>query len=340
MDEIDLIGLFAREKPTNFTVRNTGRGNNDFREVIIAEWGEKRLVIKAADNGFTSPERIAGWQRCVTEYRKLGYYCPKILTARDGSFPVVTYKDRRCAVYGEEFSEYRTAEDMGDSVIGEDGFYTYIDEAILMNAKAAAMYFDFTEFPSGYCLFEKFDENDEDYEVMENALEWKRTADKLPGEFKETVCRIWERWNRDRESLEKIYPILPRSVFQGDINSSNCLLDEAHNFMGVLDFNLSGRDVFINYMFRELPSAMGVRGINDGELKCILHGIEVAKRVYNFSEIEKSAALLLYRVIKPLWITEVEKLKNARSMDDVKKCLDYVEYLQIREIDFKGVMGN
>jgi hypothetical protein len=247
-------------------------------------------------------------------------------------------------VYGEEYSKFKSAEDIDCENISKDGYYTYIDDAILMNAKAAAKYFDYTDYPSGYCLFEKFCSTDPDYEVMEVALEWKKTADKLPAEFTPQIEKIWTRWNKNREELEKIYPLLPRSVFQADINYSNCLLDNDNSFKGVYDFNLAGRDVYINYLFREIPYVMITENFKitnsaNFTIECIMHGIKVSKRVYKFSEIERKAALLLYRCIKPLFYDAVENLKNAG--DDfaaINKCLDETERIQTQEIDFAGAM--
>jgi hypothetical protein len=72
------------------------------KATITASSGD-RYVIKLADNDFTSPDRIRVWQRCAEEYRKLGYYCPRILADRSGTFPTVEYKGRKCAAYTEEF---------------------------------------------------------------------------------------------------------------------------------------------------------------------------------------------------------------------------------------------
>lgn len=348
----ELLSLFVREQPKQYTVKNTSHGENDFREVIIAEWEpgilpeeyHDHLVVKVADNGFTDPERIAMWKRCAEEYISLGYYCPQILMTRAGEFPYIDYNGRRCVVFGEEYSKYRSVEDIGDENVNANGYYTYIDDAILMNARVAAQYFDYTDYPSGYCLFEKFCSTDLDDEVMENALEWKKIADGLPDEFRPRIEKIWRCWNQNREQLEKIYPELPRSVFQADINYSNCLLDEDKNFKGVYDFNLAGRDAFINYLFREIPYVMTINSfkaseVEDYVVRCIMHAIEISKQVYTFNEVERNAAILLYRCINPLWYTMVERLRKAGDEPAaVSKCLDETEYMQTREIDFAGAM--
>ncbi|MBP5249716.1 MAG: hypothetical protein J6Z46_06895 [Lachnospiraceae bacterium] len=52
----------------------------------------------------------------------------------------------------------------------------YRDDIWSMTAKIAAKHFDYTEYPSGYCLFDTFCPSDKTDEVLENALEWKKIA--------------------------------------------------------------------------------------------------------------------------------------------------------------------
>ena len=118
------------------------------------------------------------------------------------------------------------------------------------DAKIAGKYLDYGKYPSGYCLFDTFCPSDEVDEVLENALSWKEYAETLPEEFTEQVQQIWQLWMKNRRELEQIYHTLPTSVFQADLNPTNLLIDENGKFVGVYDFNLCGKDVFLNYLFR------------------------------------------------------------------------------------------
>ena len=171
---------------------------------------------------------------------------------------------------------------------------------------------------------------------MEVALDWKKYADTLPSEFCEQVNRIWQRWTDNRNELEKIYHKLPTSVFQADLNSSNILLDESENLVGIIDFNLCGKDVLLNYLFREVYWYSD----SEKELQYILSTLAQIRKYYSFSDIEKQAAPLLYRCIKPLWHTAVDRLKDAgNDTQAVKQCLDATEYMQTRTIDFAHYMN-
>lgn len=329
-----ILKIFARFFDGNAAscdVIDTSRGEADFRNTILitADGGEK-FVLKLAANDFTFPERISVWQRTVEEYRALGYYCPRIINDKNGDFPAVEYRGRVCFAYAEEFSKYGSFEDRAES--GENGSdlpeSAYFKDIWSMTAMIAAKRFDYAGFPSAYCLFETFCPSDEMDEVLENALEWKKTAFALPSEFSDQVQRIWELWSNNRAELEKIYRNLPTSVFQADLNPTNILVDGEGRFMGVCDFNLCGKDVFLNYLMRE----------NSAET--IPEALRIASGFYAFSEEEKEAALPLFRCLKPLWYSRVSDLKKAGDDPErIRRCLDESLRMLTENIDLKSFMG-
>lgn len=332
---VNIFQLFFEDLPLGFEVKNTSRNDNDFREVIIAEWSSgDKYVIKLSDNDFTFPDKIKSWVRCAEEYRKLGYYCPAIFYSKNGDFPVVEYKGHRCVAYAEEYSIYNAVDARTDESRNISD-REYMDSAFEMIARVAAKRFDFTDYPSGYCLFDRFCPSDATDEILELALEWKKHTDTLPEEFREQVNRIWRRWNDNRSSLEQIYHRLPTSVFQADLNPTNILIDSDGKFVGVMDFNLCGKDVFLNYLFREICWLSD----NEEELNYILRTLEKINNAYRFSDIEIQAAPLLYRCLKPLWYSRVNKLKEAGSdPEKIRACLNETEYMQTRTIDFAYYM--
>ena len=323
---LDILALFFDAPPVKWEIKNTSHGESDFREAVIAEWGDgSRYVLKLADNDFTSPEKIAVWQRSAEEYRRLGYYTPAIIAAKAGGFPVVSYKGHSCAAYAEEYSKYGSAEDR------KIPFDSFMEDIVKMTARVAAARFDFSEFPSGYCLFERFCESDKNDEVTDNALEWKEYADTLPEEFRPQTERIWRRWQQNRAELEPLYKKLPTSVFQADLNESNILVDDSGKFVGVFDFNLCGRDVLLNYLFREFDR-------HDPEcIDLTLQVLRIAGGVYRFNDEEIAAMPLIYRCVKPLWSTEVDRLKAAGGdRAAIRAQLDKTEYAQTMAIEFSG----
>ena len=327
----ELRGIFSRffgAEPISFETIDTSRGEADFRNTfLITAAGGEKYVLKLAANDFTFPERIRVWQRTVEEYRALGYYCPRIFGDLNGEFPMIEYRGHTCAAYAEEFSKYRSFAERagGDEELDGEPFF---EEKWSMTAKIAAKKLDYTEYPSAYCLFETFCPGDEMDEVLENALDWKKTAFALPEEYHARAEKIWRVWSENRDRLRGVYHTLPTSVFQADLNPTNLLVSEDGGFAGVCDFNLAGRDVFLNYLMREnspenIPAALGI-----------------AAKYYRFSEEEKAAALPLFRCLKPLWYSRLRELKQAGGDEGkIRLCLEKTEALLMGERDLARFMG-
>lgn len=337
MDQNSIFRLFYDGEPISFETINTSRSALDFREVIIAKAAsDEKYIIKLADNDFTFPNKIEMWKRTAHEYRQLGYYCPAIIPDKTGQFPYIHYKGHNCVAYAEEYAPYLPVEQcsLDTSDKSNVSINEYKEDIWIMTAQIAAKYLDYTSYPSGYCLFETFCPSDEIDEVLENALSWKEYAETLPDEFREQVQRIWLLWTENRKTLEPIYKILPTSVFQADLNPSNILLDDAGKFVGVYDFNLCGKDVFLNYLFREIYNSDFGQ-----ELNMIIKTLQTVSKYYHFSETEKNAALMLYRCIKPLWFNKLQKLKGLQNdIDAIKEHLNETERYLTETIDFSLYM--
>ena len=342
MEKKEIALLFRSEEPINITAKNSSHGEDDFREALFVEYEDEKMVIKLADNSFTDEEHLIMWMTIAEKYKELGYYCPQFIKALDGTFPRVDYEGHNCIVYAEEYSLYRSADEIIEEKFKEtglmaDGYFSYLKDVVSMNAKVASQHYNFTDLPSAYSMFETFDAKDEVDEVMEYALNWKKEADKLPEKYREQVERIWANWQDARAQLREIYSELPTSVFQADINDTNVLLDEEGNFKGVYDFNIGGKEVFINLIFREAPyvSSRKWGGVEDHFLLCIKKVLQLSSEIYEFNELEKKAAPLLYKCIKPLYWYSTDLLKEAGNQEtEIQKCLDFIEYEQTREIDF------
>ena len=193
-DEIkNVFSLFFDDTPITDHLIDTSRGDADFRATFIIETAVgSKYVLKLADNDFTFPEKISVWQRTAEEYRKLGYFCPRIFRDKSGYFPIVDYRGHRCAAYAEEFAPFRPIEDRFSDDFGKNEalYDRYKRDIWRMTARIAAQYFDYTEYPSAYCLFETFCPSDKMDEVLENALAWKEYADKLQETGGENMAHV------------------------------------------------------------------------------------------------------------------------------------------------------
>lgn len=349
MDTNEIVGLFSDRIPKSVEIKNTSHGDEDFREALLVDLENERIVIKLSSNGFTDEKHLLLWEKIAKEYNDLGYYCPRFIRALDGTFPTVFYKGKNCIAWGEEYSKYRSAAELikdkfSDTKLVENGWYSFLEDAMIMDAKVASCHFDYTDLPSAFCMFELFDPCDECDETTEDAEKWLAVAKTLPEKYSARVEKIWSNWLEARKELEKIYHKLPTSVFQADINDSNVLLDDEGNFKGVYDFNIGGREVYINYIIRQAPYVSTFETFeglekDDVFLKRVLHALDIAKKVYAFSDLEKKAAPLLYKCIRPLWWYASDELKEAGTDDSkIQKHLNAIEYEQTRNIDFAGHM--
>ena len=350
MDINDVIGLFSQKAPISIDIKNTSHEDDeDFTEALIVDFGDEKIVIKLCSNGFTDEKHLVLWERIAKEYRNLGYYCPRFIRSLNGTFPIVIYKEREYIAWGEEFSLYRSADELikdkfSDTKLVKDGWYTYLEDAMIMDAKVAACHFDYTDLPSAHCMFETFSPDERCDETTLDAEKWLDLAKKLPDKYSAQVERIWNNWLKARNDLEKIYHKLPVSVFQADINETNVLLDEDGIFKGVYDFNIGGREVYINYLIHQAPYVSTYDTYKDIDkydtfLNRVLHTLDIVKKVYSFSDLEKEAAPLLYKCIRPLWWRSSMLLEEAGTDDaKIQKHLDEILYEQTRDIDFLSHM--
>ena len=343
-EEIDSIwNRFFEEELISYQTIETGIGEGDLRETILGNTASgQRYVIKLADNDFTFPEKIEVWSRTAEEYRKLGYYTPKIFKDKEGRFPIVSYKGRSCVAYAEEFAPYAPVEDRLSEQAADakkphaqrKPYEIYYKAMWQMTAKIAEKHFNFTEYPSAWCLFRTFCPSDEMDEVTENSLTWNEYADKLPERFHEQTERIYRRWRENKEELKKHYDMLPTSVFQGDLNSTNLLVDGEDRFVGVFDFNLCGKEVVLNYLFRETHHSEFAK-----ELKMLFEVLEIVREHYHFSEEEKSLALSLYRCLIPFGGSKIMRLQDLKNdLPAIQRFFDETEQYQTMDIDFRKHM--
>ena len=331
----ELYARFFDGDPVSYESIETGVSEDDYRKTaIVTSANGEKVVLKIVSNDFTFPEKIRMWKRTIEEYRDLGYYCPEIFCDKSGDFPMIDYRGKCCVAYAEEFSRFRTLEDRMAQDAQSVSTRAYALDIWRMTARIAAKRLDYTSYPSAYCLFERFCPSDETDEVIWNAQEWKKLADTLPARFSAQVQKIWTRWNENRDALRPLYEKLPTSVFQADLNPTNLLIDGDGAFKGVMDFNLCGRDVFLNYLMRENY------GNFEEEIEMIRESLRIASEDYVFSEDEKRAALPLYRCLKPLWFNRVEDLKDAGDDEQkIRQCLDRIEYYLTANLDFSSCMG-
>ncbi len=218
----------------------------------------------------------------------------------------------------------------------------YKEAALRLTAQAGAQRWGFVDFPSAYCILEPFDPSEDDDEVMECALRVKKMMEKEFPEQRSRFQRIWDAFLENKVALSRVYQQLPVSVFQADMGGGNVLLDEDLRLVGVLDFNLSGRETVLNMLFRE--SFVNFEDdeknmLYDGELQekaftLFIENLEIIKKHYTFSQAEADAAPLLYRYLRPFWWYTVRAVETSRKdAAKIERVLAWMEVEQARKLE-------
>ena len=343
------VSLYFETEPAEVQVQDLCRGEGDYRKVYIAGDGGRKLVIKTMSNGFSDRRRILGWFRLMEAYRERGLYCPAVVPGLDGELLYSETRDGKVyCTYAEEFAVYRTAEQIGEEACRDKtGNYIFAPDLMRSLGKIAAAKLDFLDWPSAYCLLEPFsapDTTDEGTECAEKFVQYVR--EHLP-RFLPRAEELLALFYRRQAELREIYHTLPTSCFQGDLNDSNVLLDENGKLVGLIDFNLCGREPVLNYVVREALWAVDDRclfGENESCLYCydkaldevrirsFLRNIAYVQETYSFTDAEREAFPVLFRYMNSFWwhtLSEVERVREEE--DKIGMLLDWLEFQMTRD---------
>jgi len=343
------ISLYYDKEVYDIKTLDLCRGKDDFRKVYIADDGQRKLVIKYLSNTFSDKRRIYGWFRLMEEYRKIGLYCPSVIPNRTGELlHCEKINGRDYYTYAEEYSVYETAEHIGaDKCKDEYGHYCFIPDVMRSLGKIAAARLNILDWASAYCLLEPFCAEDITDEATECATAFvEYIKENLPNHLPRAEA-LFKMFCQRQEELRAVYSSLPASCFQGDLNDSNILLDENNHFVGLIDFNLCGREPILNYAVREAlwcisdKRLIGEKGSRlyfyDNELdklriKLFLENIGYIQENYEFNELEKKVFPILFRYINSFWWFHLEEIKLIKE-DECKtaKLFDWLEYQMTRD---------
>ena len=357
-DEIFL--LYYDTVPATVETIDLTRVEHDFRKVYLTDDGQKKLAIKHTSNGFVDRERIESWTRLIDAYNKLGIYCPRIVPNKNGQL-VYHYAEngRDYWVYAEEFAKYQTADQIEEALKKEGkalkaephGRPAFYDDLMRSIGKVAAAGFDFMSTPSAYRLLEPFDPNDKTDEGTECAELFKEFVLKELPQYTERMEHLMKLFYANQSAVREIYyDTLPTSCFQADTNSTNVLLDEDQNFVGLIDFNLSGREVNLNYilraaMWRDFDDRTHQEDSNfcrrihlyDEELdrlrmENVLRNLRCAGEFYTYSEKERAAFPVLFRYMNSFWWHTGEEIEREKDdPEKVEKLFDWLERQMTRD---------
>lgn len=343
------VSLYYDEDTSNITTLDLSRGDDDYRKVYIVDDGKRKLVIKYLSNTFSDKRRIDGWFKMMEEYRKIGLYCPAIVTNRNGELiHCDNVNGRDYYIYAEEYSIYETAEHIDKEKYKDAlGHYSFVPDVMRSVGKIASAKLDILDWPSAYCLLEPFCAPDTTDEATECALAFVNYVRENIPTYLQKAENLLEMFYKRQNEIRAFYHLLPTSCFQADLNDSNILLDGDTKFVGLIDFNLCGKEPVLNYAVREALWAVSdnrLLGEKDSRLyfydkkldslriSLFLENIVYIQENYKFSSFEREVFPTLFSYINSFWWFHLDEIKLVKD-DECKlaQLFDWLEYQMTRD---------
>jgi len=343
------ISLYYDSEAAVLKTLDLCRGDDDYRKVYIVDDGRRKLVIKYLSNTFSDKRRIEGWFRLMDEYRRIGIYCPRIVPNKNGELiHSDTLDGRNYYTYAEEYAIYETAEHVGkEKYRNAQGNACYMPDVMRTIGKVASAGLDILDWPSEYCLLEPFCAPDTTDEQTECAIAFTDyVRENLPA-YSKRAESLLKLYFKCQDELRAVYHLLPTSCFQADLNDGNILLDDDNNFVGLIDFNLCGKEPVLNYAVRE--ALWGIsdnrligeddsryyfydRELEDLRISLFLENIGYIREYYEFSAFEREVFPILFRYINSFWWFHLYEIKLIKDdANKINQLFDWLEHQMTRD---------
>ena len=343
------ISLYYDTEVSDVTTLDLCRGDDDYRKIYIVDDGQSKLAVKYFSNTFSDRHRIEGWFRLMDEYRKIGLYCPAVVPNLSGELLHCDIADgRNYYTYAEEYSIYETAEHIGKEKYKDaQGHNCFTPDVMRSLGKIASAGLDILDWPSAYCLLEPFSAPDTTDDVEECAKAFVKYIEENIPTHSARARALLKMFYERQEELRTVYSLLPTSCFQADLNDSNILLDNNNHFVGLIDFNLCGKETILNYSVRE--ALWGVsdnrlfgekdsrlyfydKELDDLRIKLFLENIGYIQENYEFSELEREVFPILFRYMDSFWWFHLDEIKLIKDDESkVTQLLDWLEFQMTRK---------
>lgn len=318
---LDRFGL-TFENVTN--LYDTSHGEEDVRLNYILD---DQYVLKVNTAGVMWERRLQEISRLIMRYRSIGVYCPALLPTMEGPLSYIFPKDgREYVCYVEECAIYPTFE------WGQDHDRREVVEHLgILAAKFTGE--DLSETRSMWSIIDlapldvDIDEKQENTNTLVSALQNAHLPD--------LAQRVDDFNKMLREHIKEVFDVLPRCVFQGDLNTTNELHQDGH-FVGLIDFNLSGTDVNINVFLNETNGFPEEAEFDQKTVEQILADMDkqqeeelsVILRHYTLNEAEKYAFPFYRRIVDLFQYPNVcSMVKWLKEETRRNKCVELIKAL-------------
>lgn len=210
----------------------------DYRLNIILD---NKYIVRINEKNVVSEERLSDIERLIERYNEIGVYVPHYIKNKNNKYSVINL-DKIC--YVGEYANLSLASELKLDEV------SLTKEAIYHLGILASRFtnVDLIETKSMWSIIDlaPLDEGIDEKQENVNSL-----IDKLKsiGEG-DLANRVSSFNNKNRDKIKTVFSLLPRCVYQGDLNDTNILIKDNH-FYGLIDFNMSGTEVNINSFLAE-----------------------------------------------------------------------------------------
>ena len=313
-----IISKLINKEIKELILHETRNNKNDIRYTYKSITDKEEYYLKMHSNIFTSIDKINSIAMVIEKYNSIGIYSPKIIKQSNNQYSsLLKYNGLDFIVWFEEKAIYEFQS--GNSDLRDD-FASYIGKisSILREFKFY--------YKSPYIMFEPYIESDKVDEYEEFLNKAYNLLKVVPKVEKEVLEYVHKAFYEIRDRIKKNYQKLPSSVFQCDLQHENVLVKN-NKFIGLIDFNLVGREKILTYIINELAyqesKAIGSKWINDEYI--VFHINEFKRRLklveneYKFSDVEVDIINDLYKVIIPYKFYPLTEIIGYYKMNDFKE---------------------
>lgn len=313
-----IISMFGIDSYSECREIDSSRDEEDVRYNYIID---KKYVLRYNTSDVMGEKRIHEINALVGRYLAEGIKCPKYIPSLSGDFVL---RQGRFYCYLSEYLDYALVSELEET--DHEGWY---EEVLDFTASFAQKYKNtgISDIMSMYSLFElcPYDKKTGMDEKQENLNELLADLEALG--FRTLAAKLKDRNDAVRGELLQFYSQLPRCVFQGDENFSNVLVDENGHFIGLIDFNMSGTDVVVNYLanlvgfeveeddfFGQEPEEILQRLVAEhkNKMRCLF-------KKYHAGESERRAAALYGYIVLVSAFPNVESFRYCLGQDATKQ---------------------
>lgn len=248
------------------TLIDSSHGEEDLRIHVIIN---NEYVLKINTAHIISETFLRGINQLVKKYKSIDVWCPTIIENKNGNvLTSIIYESKKYLCYIEEKAPY--------SFYKEKDIYTFKKYMLPHVGKLAHQYSN-QDLVKHYSMWSIIDLPSMCNGIDEKQENLNELLDVLKNNgFIELSSELSRMNLLVREKIKEKYALLPRCVYQGDLNTSNILINDKNEFVGLIDFNMYGTEVNINNFINE---SMYYLQLEDFELS-IFEIYEKAEKIF------------------------------------------------------------